>query len=104
MNALMLRNPSFANFFDLCAISIPYGDRADARRRHAGRPPRDRWGLAVDCARRRNGVVGARARHAISRRTPRAGCATLRERLRLFVCAIGIPNWLLLARRASRRR
>ena len=23
MNALMLRNPSFANFFDLCAISIP---------------------------------------------------------------------------------
>ncbi len=22
MNALMLRNPSFANFFDLCAISI----------------------------------------------------------------------------------
>jgi aspartyl-tRNA(Asn)/glutamyl-tRNA(Gln) amidotransferase subunit A len=23
LNALMLRNPSFANFFDLCAISIP---------------------------------------------------------------------------------
>jgi aspartyl-tRNA(Asn)/glutamyl-tRNA(Gln) amidotransferase subunit A len=23
MNALMLRNPGFANFFDLCAISIP---------------------------------------------------------------------------------
>jgi len=23
MNALMLRNPSFANFFDLCAITIP---------------------------------------------------------------------------------